>query len=342
MMSSQPQVIPSLPSPPPTIVQSTIQTTPTTPHTPIIVPVPKPQTPRMEMPKPEIRFPHGVAISVPEHMAANSSITMRTMTTACPTITTATPTILSSSNVVYSEQQTTTIHTAQNQNSNKLAQEQENEQFALAWLRATFEPVSAMASRIEQQDLYKMYLTACSKIGRTGVVSQYHFPRCVRNVFGGTVGPNQIKIKQNPISSFFYEGIRIRAQPLAVVHKGTILVSINSSNWNFIFYFFNWKIVLIEFPFCLEQQAAVTTTTIKASDNSLKKDQPIIKKAPIIQNQNKPNTNQTVHNICIAMFFSFSEFSFIIFIFVFPFGTRIAGKCIVGANFATCFKQQSN
>lgn len=96
----------------------------------------------------------------------------------------------------------------------------------MAWLRATFEPVSALASRIEQQDLYKMYLTACSKIGRTGVVSQYHFPRCVRSVFGGTVGPNQIKIKQNAmeISSYFYEGIRIRAQPLAVVHKGTILV----------------------------------------------------------------------------------------------------------------------
>lgn len=153
---------------------------------------------------------------------------MKTMTTSCPTITTSAPQFLSSSNVVYSEQQTTTIHTTtQNQNSNKLAQEQENEQFALAWLRATFEPVSAMASRIEQQDLYKMYLTACSKIGRTGVVSQYHFPRCVRNVFGGTVGPNQIKIiKQNAISSLFYEGIRIRAQPLAVVHKGTILVSI--------------------------------------------------------------------------------------------------------------------
>lgn len=153
---------------------------------------------------------------------------MKTMTTSCPTMTQAAPQFLSSSNVVYSEQQTTTIHTtAQNQNSNKLAQEQENEQFALAWLRATFEPVSAMASRIEQQDLYKMYLTACSKIGRTGVVSQYHFPRCVRNVFGGTVGPNQIKIiKQNAISSLFYEGIRIRAQPLAVVHKGTILVRI--------------------------------------------------------------------------------------------------------------------
>lgn len=148
--------------------------------------------------------------------------------------------LFNSANVVFSEQQTTTIHTSsgQNQNSNKLAQDQENEQFALAWLRATFEPVSTLTSRIEQQDLYKMYLTACSKIGRTGVVSQYHFPRCVRNVFNASVGPNLIKIKQNSmeISSYFYEGIRIRAQPLAVVHKGTILVKKIFTTYYFIHY----------------------------------------------------------------------------------------------------------
>lgn len=75
-----------------------------------------------------------------------------------------------------------------------------------------------------------MYLTACSKLGRTGVVSHYHFPRCVRNIFGPSVGPNQVKVKQNNIetTSFYYEGIRIRAKPLAVVHRGTILVSDNS------------------------------------------------------------------------------------------------------------------
>lgn len=70
-----------------------------------------------------------------------------------------------------------------------------------------------------------MYVTACSKIGRAGVVPQCHFPRCVRNVFGASVGPNQIKIKQNSFSSFFYEGIKICAKPKAVNHKGTILVS---------------------------------------------------------------------------------------------------------------------
>lgn len=261
--SQQHHVLPTLPSPPPTIVQSVIPTTPTISHTPIVAPIPKPQmpqtphTPQMHqishqpqtpyqmqpiqqpqmpqpVPAPRIEIKPNICVSSNfEHtsLITSAPITVRTMTTASPTVTTVAPPFLSSSNVVYSEQQMTTIHTssAQNQNSNKLAQEQENEQFALAWLRATFEPVSALASRIEQQDLYKMYLTACSKIGRTGVVSQYHFPRCVRNVFGGTVGPNQIKIKQNAISSFFYEGIRIRAQPLAVVHKGTILVSANAN-----------------------------------------------------------------------------------------------------------------
>lgn len=189
------------------------------------MPVPKPQISRIET-KPEIKTNQVIVTnSEPASPILNTPATVRTQTSASPTITTAVTPFFSSSNVVYSEQQTTTIHTsAQNQNS-KIAQEQENEQFALAWLRATFEPANAQASRIEQQDLYKMYVTACSKIGRTGVVSQFHFPRCVQNVFGTSVGPNQIKIKQNTISSYFYEGIRIRAQPLAVVHKGTILVS---------------------------------------------------------------------------------------------------------------------
>ena len=103
---------------------------------------------------------------------------------------------------------------------------QENEQFAIAWLRATFEPTNTVTSRIEQQDLYKMYLTASSKVGRQGVVSPMQFPRCVRSVFSGPVGPNSIKIKQNNIemNAMYYEGIRIRAKPMAIVHKGTILV----------------------------------------------------------------------------------------------------------------------
>lgn len=55
---------------------------------------------------------------------------------------------------------------------------QENEQFALAYLRATYEPCTS--GRIEQQELYKQYLNACAKIGRRGVIAPLHFPRCVR------------------------------------------------------------------------------------------------------------------------------------------------------------------
>lgn len=105
--------------------------------------------------------------------------------------------------------------------------QQDNEQFALAWLRATFEPVPTMATRIEQQDMYKMYLTASSKVGRVGLSSPSHFPRCVRSVFGASVGPNVPKgAAQSESPTLFYEGIRIRAKPLAIVYKGTILVSL--------------------------------------------------------------------------------------------------------------------
>lgn len=118
---------------------------------------------------------------------------------------------------------TTTPTTQLNLKQSQQQVVQENEQFALAWLRATFETVMSLTSRIEQNDLYKMYNTASSKIGRQSVVSLAHFPRCVRMVFGGTVGPNKVKI--NSVDTMCYEGIRIRAKPLAVVHKGTILVS---------------------------------------------------------------------------------------------------------------------
>ncbi|XP_021925466.1 AT-rich interactive domain-containing protein 2 isoform X9 [Zootermopsis nevadensis] len=95
---------------------------------------------------------------------------------------------------------------------------QENEQFALAWLRATFEP--ATGCRIEQAELYKQYLNACAKIGRRGVIAPLHFPRCVRSVFGGTIGPNPQKQpggmavsgsaeQPGTNSLMFYEGIKV-------------------------------------------------------------------------------------------------------------------------------------
>ncbi|KAL0272764.1 UNVERIFIED_CONTAM: hypothetical protein PYX00_005615 [Menopon gallinae] len=97
---------------------------------------------------------------------------------------------------------------------------QENEQFALAWIRANFE-LSA-GGKVEQQDLYKRYLDSCAKMGRKGVIAALHFPRFVRSVFGGTVGPKSHPIPTSevkpggPVSQSFYEGIKVRDVPLTI------------------------------------------------------------------------------------------------------------------------------
>lgn len=57
---------------------------------------------------------------------------------------------------------------------------QENEQFALTWLRATYEPCAN--GKVDHQELYKHYINSCAKIGRRGVIAPLHFPRCVRYV----------------------------------------------------------------------------------------------------------------------------------------------------------------
>ncbi|CAH1112236.1 unnamed protein product [Psylliodes chrysocephalus] len=89
----------------------------------------------------------------------------------------------------------------------------ENEQFALAWLRATYEPCGT--GKVDHQEVYKHYLNSCSTIGRRGVISPLHFPRCVRSIFGGTVGPNPMK-PTNPNDPQFYEGIKVRDKPLLI------------------------------------------------------------------------------------------------------------------------------
>ncbi|BES90510.1 Brahma associated protein 170kD [Nesidiocoris tenuis] len=90
---------------------------------------------------------------------------------------------------------------------------QENEQFALAWLRNTFEPVTL--GRVEQAELYKQYINYCAKIGRRGVIAPLHFPRCVRSVFGGSVGPKPTTTGDT--THHYYEGINLRAKPIQTV-----------------------------------------------------------------------------------------------------------------------------
>ncbi|XP_012541667.1 AT-rich interactive domain-containing protein 2 isoform X7 [Monomorium pharaonis] len=99
---------------------------------------------------------------------------------------------------------------------------QENEQFALGWVKATFE--LAPGVRIEQEELYKKYLGCCTKIGRRGVIAPLHFPRCVRSVFGNIVGPNPLKGENT--GTQYYEGIRVRGVPMPITTPSQITAAV--------------------------------------------------------------------------------------------------------------------
>lgn len=90
---------------------------------------------------------------------------------------------------------------------------QENEQFALAWIRNNFELSQSLMVKIDEQDMYRMYVNACTKVGRKGVLSFMHFPRCVRSVFGGNIGPNpgNAVANSNEKPQQYYCGIKPRA-----------------------------------------------------------------------------------------------------------------------------------
>lgn len=111
---------------------------------------------------------------------------------------------------------------------------QENEQFALAWIRNNFELSPSLMVKIEEHDMYRMYLNACAKISRKGVITQVHFPRCVRSIFGGSVGPNPTTDPNNSEKTIhYYCGIKPRAMQLPTPtsdHKTeTIIIHPSSS-----------------------------------------------------------------------------------------------------------------
>lgn len=130
---------------------------------------------------------------------------------------TATPTVTTLPTTPQKESSANTVAAKHNQQQSI----HENEQFAYAWIKSTIETTPSLSNRIEQQELYKMYITASQKIGRRGILSPIHFPRCVRSVFGGTVGPNQIKVDKDGVElvQFQYEGIRVKANPQPVIQK---------------------------------------------------------------------------------------------------------------------------
>jgi hypothetical protein len=61
--------------------------------------------------------------------------------------------------------------------------------------------------------MYKQVLASLHKLGKRDVISQQHYAVCIRNLFGGSVGPIR---KQLPSGQFqnVYDGVKVRAQPL--------------------------------------------------------------------------------------------------------------------------------
>ncbi|CAD6996201.1 unnamed protein product [Ceratitis capitata] len=93
----------------------------------------------------------------------------------------------------------------------------DDEQYALAWLGAIFERAARKDCYIEQQELYRMYLSHCQKFGKHSVVNHIQFPRLVRLIYNNNVGPTTVKSADgNDLPGLHYVGIRLRAQPLPI------------------------------------------------------------------------------------------------------------------------------
>ncbi|KAI8037234.1 AT-rich interactive domain-containing protein 2 [Drosophila gunungcola] len=97
----------------------------------------------------------------------------------------------------------------------------EDEQYALAWLGATYERAGMSNDlRVEQAELYRIYLSHCQKAGKLSVVNHMQFPRLVRLIFNQTVGPVIVRqLDGTELPGTYYVGIRMRAQPLAMQQR---------------------------------------------------------------------------------------------------------------------------
>ncbi|XP_037808501.1 AT-rich interactive domain-containing protein 2 isoform X2 [Lucilia sericata] len=101
----------------------------------------------------------------------------------------------------------------------------DDEQYALAWLGATFERAPNVSSFIETQELYRMYLSHCQKSGKHSVVNHLHFPKLVRLIFTAAIGPTTVKkLDGTELPGLHYVAIRLRAQPLPL-QKSSLSVS---------------------------------------------------------------------------------------------------------------------
>ncbi|KAJ0172707.1 hypothetical protein K1T71_011846 [Dendrolimus kikuchii] len=88
---------------------------------------------------------------------------------------------------------------------------QENEHLAKAWLHSAYETLPPNDnSTCDAAEVYRQYLACCTMLGKKGVIAPNHFPRLVRTVFGGTVGPNTINTVSTGETQQVYVGIRAK------------------------------------------------------------------------------------------------------------------------------------
>ncbi|EDW89057.1 AT-rich interactive domain-containing protein 2 [Drosophila yakuba] len=99
----------------------------------------------------------------------------------------------------------------------------EDEQYALAWLGATYERAGhGNDLRVEQAELYRIYLSHCQKAGKLSVVNHMQFPRLVRLIFNQSVGPVIVRhLDGTELPGTYYVGIRMRVQSLAIQQRAT-------------------------------------------------------------------------------------------------------------------------
>uniref|UniRef100_A0ABD2WG46 ARID domain-containing protein n=1 Tax=Trichogramma kaykai TaxID=54128 RepID=A0ABD2WG46_9HYME len=153
---------------------------------------------------------------VPQQQVTNTATVTQPSTQQVHQVQTTTP--IKNSNTANNSRPSTPKNTAAAKAAASAQQQQyshrqvieENDQFAVNFLRANYEP--AVGGKVEQEEVYKKYFNFCTQSGRRGVIAPAHFPRCVKSVFGGiNSGSEGIN------NSKYYEGISVRANPNPVV-----------------------------------------------------------------------------------------------------------------------------
>lgn len=102
------------------------------------------------------------------------------------------------------------------------SEQQEIEQFTISWLNNNFETVDSLQSRIEVNELYKMYIAANQKLKRPSGISPKQLPNLMKIIFGTKIGPNIIKrtdVNNMEITSSYFVNLKVKTTPIGIQVK---------------------------------------------------------------------------------------------------------------------------